>query len=132
MYKSYDQGEENVYILCPSSLQECSHYHKAIGITSHGYFGPVAYVSIRGNKYGFVIVDDYSQYTWVFFMKDKSKVHEIFKKFATRAQNEFDMKTKRVKVTMAPSSRKPTLKSILMKKALVMSSPSHILHNKMG
>jgi transposase InsO family protein len=60
-------------------------------------FGPVAYVSIGGNKYGFVIVDDYSRYTWVFFMKDKSKVHEIFKKLATRAQNEFDVKIKRVR-----------------------------------
>jgi transposase InsO family protein len=60
-------------------------------------FGSVAYVSIGGNKYGFVIVDDYSRYTWVFFMKDKSKVHEIFKKFTTRAQNEFDMKIKRVR-----------------------------------
>jgi transposase InsO family protein len=30
-------------------------------------------------------------------MKDKSKVHEIFKKFATRAQNEFEMKIKRVR-----------------------------------
>jgi hypothetical protein len=29
-------------------------------------FGLVAYVSIRGNKYGFVIVDNYSRYTWVF------------------------------------------------------------------
>jgi hypothetical protein len=46
-------------------------------------FGLVAYVSIGGNKYGFVIVDDYSQYNWVFFMKDKSKVHAIFKKFNT-------------------------------------------------
>jgi hypothetical protein len=35
-------------------------------------------------------------------------------------------------VTMALSSRTPTLKSILMKKALVMNSPSHRLHNKMG
>jgi hypothetical protein len=26
-------------------------------------FDPVAYVSIGGNKYGFVIVDDYSRYT---------------------------------------------------------------------
>jgi hypothetical protein len=60
-------------------------------------FGPVAYVSIGGNKYGFVIVDDYFRYTWVFFMKDKSKVHEIFKKFATGAQNEFDVKIKRVR-----------------------------------
>jgi transposase InsO family protein len=30
-------------------------------------------------------------------MKDKSKVHEIFKKFGTRAQNEFDVKIKRVR-----------------------------------
>jgi hypothetical protein len=60
-------------------------------------FGPMAYVSIGGNKYGFVIVDDYSRCTWVFFMKDKSKVHEIFKKFATRTQNEFDVKIKRVR-----------------------------------
>jgi hypothetical protein len=60
-------------------------------------FGLVAYVSIRRNKYGFVIVDDYSRYTRVFFMKDKSKVREIFKKFATRAQNEFDVKIKRVR-----------------------------------
>jgi hypothetical protein len=59
--------------------------------------GPVDYVSIGGNKYEFAIVDDYSQHTWVFFMKDKSKVHEIFKKFATRAQNEFDVKIKRVR-----------------------------------
>jgi hypothetical protein len=36
-------------------------------------FGFMAYVSIRGNKYGFVIVDDYYRYAWVFSMKDKSK-----------------------------------------------------------
>jgi hypothetical protein len=47
-------------------------------------FGLMAYVSIGGNKYGFVIVDDYSRCTWLLFMKDKSKVHKIFNKFATR------------------------------------------------
>jgi hypothetical protein len=36
-------------------------------------FGPVAYVSIRGNKYDFVIVDDYSWYTWVLFMKGREQ-----------------------------------------------------------
>ena len=34
-------------------------------------FGPVAYISIGGNKYGFVIVDDYSRFTWVFFCMTK-------------------------------------------------------------
>jgi hypothetical protein len=29
--------------------------------------GPDAYISIDGNKYGLVIVDDYSCFTWVLF-----------------------------------------------------------------
>jgi hypothetical protein len=31
-------------------------------------FGPVAYLSIKGSKYGLVIVDDFSRFTWVFFL----------------------------------------------------------------
>jgi hypothetical protein len=34
-------------------------------------FGPVAYLSFGGNKYGLVIIDDYSCFTWVFFVYDK-------------------------------------------------------------
>ena len=30
-------------------------------------FGPTTYESLGGNNYGFVIVDDFSRYTWVFF-----------------------------------------------------------------
>jgi hypothetical protein len=33
-------------------------------------FGPIAYISIGGNKYGLVIIDDYSRFTWVFFLHD--------------------------------------------------------------
>jgi hypothetical protein len=36
-------------------------------------FGPIAYISIGKNKYGLVIVDDYSRFTWVFFLQDKSE-----------------------------------------------------------
>ena len=53
-------------------------------------FGPVAYISIGGNKYDFVIVDDYFRFTWVFFLHDKSVAQETFKKFTKRAQNEFE------------------------------------------
>jgi hypothetical protein len=34
-------------------------------------FGPVAYLSNGGSKYDLVIVDDYSRFTWVFFLYDK-------------------------------------------------------------
>ena len=30
-------------------------------------FEPIAYISIGGNKYGLVIVDDFPRFTWVFF-----------------------------------------------------------------
>ena len=36
--------------------------------------GPTTYKSLRGNLYCLVIVDDYSRYTWVFFLHDKTKV----------------------------------------------------------
>jgi transposase InsO family protein len=60
-------------------------------------FGPVAYLSIGGNKYGLVIIDDYSHFTWVFFLQDKSETHEVLKKFLRRAQNEFEAKVKKIR-----------------------------------
>jgi transposase InsO family protein len=52
-------------------------------------FGPTTYKSLGGNLYCLVIVDDFSHYTWTFFLEDKGKTFDIFKKFATKAQNEF-------------------------------------------
>jgi transposase InsO family protein len=60
-------------------------------------FGPIAYISIGGNKYDIVIIDDYSRFTWVFVLQDKSKTQEVLKKFLKRAQNEFDAKVKRIR-----------------------------------
>jgi transposase InsO family protein len=60
-------------------------------------FGPIAYISIGGNKYSLVIVDDYSRFTWVFFFHDKSETQEVLKKFLNRAQNEFDAKVKKIR-----------------------------------
>jgi hypothetical protein len=55
-------------------------------------FGPTTYASAGDNHYCLVIVDDFSRYTWVFFLHDKSEVASIFKKFAKKAENEFDCK----------------------------------------
>ena len=60
-------------------------------------FGPITYISIGGNKYGLVIVDDFSRFTWLFFVHDKSKVQGIVKKLIRRAQNEFELKIKNVR-----------------------------------
>ena len=60
-------------------------------------FGPITYISIGGNKYGLVIIDDYSCFTWVFFLHDKSEVQGIVKKFIRRVQNEFELKIKNIR-----------------------------------
>jgi transposase InsO family protein len=60
-------------------------------------FGPVAYISIGGNKYGLIIIDDYSRFTWVLFLQDKSETQVVLKKFLKRAQNEFYAKVKKIR-----------------------------------
>jgi hypothetical protein len=57
-----------------------AHHAKNIMITTRllemlcmDLFGPIIYISISGNKYGLVIVDDYSDFTWVFFSQDKGE-----------------------------------------------------------
>jgi hypothetical protein len=58
-------------------------------------FVPIAYISIDGSKYCLVIVDDYSRFTWVFFLQEKSQTQENLKGFLRRAQNEFDRELRR-------------------------------------
>jgi hypothetical protein len=60
-------------------------------------FGPIAYISIDGNNYSLIIFDDYSYFTWVFFLQDKDETQELLKKFLKRAQNEFDAKVKKIR-----------------------------------
>jgi hypothetical protein len=60
-------------------------------------FGPTTYTSIGGNKYGFVIVDDFTRYIWVAFLVDKSDVYDTFKLFIKKVQNEFETTIKKVR-----------------------------------
>jgi transposase InsO family protein len=60
-------------------------------------FGPIAYINICGNKYGFVVDDDDSHFTWVLFLQDKGETQDVLKKFLKRAQNKFDSKVKKIR-----------------------------------
>jgi hypothetical protein len=58
---------------------------------------PIANISIGGNKYGLVIVNDYSCFTWVSFLQDKSEIQEVLKKFLRKVQKQFDAKVKKIR-----------------------------------
>nr|GEX11825.1 copia protein [Tanacetum cinerariifolium] len=46
--------------------------------------GPMRIASINGKRYVLVIVDDYSRYTWVQFLKSKDEAPEVIKTFLKR------------------------------------------------
>nr|GEW38626.1 hypothetical protein [Tanacetum cinerariifolium] len=50
--------------------------------------------SLMHKKYGLVVTDDYSRYTWVFFLASKDETSGIFKNFVTEIENLVDKKVK--------------------------------------
>ena len=51
-------------------------------------FGPNDIASLNGKKYCYVLVDDYSRFTWVYFLAKKSETFDSFTIFAKLVQNE--------------------------------------------
>jgi len=51
-------------------------------------FGPIKTSSLSGKKYALVIVDDYSRFTWTFFLAQKDDTFHEFSKFCKKVQNE--------------------------------------------
>jgi transposase InsO family protein len=90
---------------CQAGKQVGTHHpHKNIMTTDRplellhmDLFGPIAYISISGSKYYLVIVDDYSRFTWIFFLQEKSQTQETLKGFLRRAQNEFELRIKKIR-----------------------------------
>jgi transposase InsO family protein len=96
--------KDKLCIACKAGMQVANtHPTKAFMSTSRplellhmDLFGSTTYASAGCNLYCLVIADDFSRYTWVFFLHDKSEVASIFKKFAKKAQNKFDCKIKKI------------------------------------
>ncbi|KAK1612620.1 hypothetical protein QYE76_036293 [Lolium multiflorum] len=60
-------------------------------------FGPSHYDTLGGSKYGLVIVDDYSRYSWVFLLKSKDETYREFITFAKKAQRMYESEIKAIR-----------------------------------
>jgi transposase InsO family protein len=97
--------KDRVCRACQAGKQVGSHHpHKNIMTTDRplellhmDLFGPISYISIGGSKYCLVIVDDYSRFNWIFFLQEKSRTQETLKGFLRRAQNEFGLRSKKIR-----------------------------------
>ncbi|GJT15903.1 putative ribonuclease H-like domain-containing protein [Tanacetum coccineum] len=57
-------------------------------------FGPTFMSSLMNKKYCLVVTDDYSRFTWVFFLASKDETSGIIKSFITEIENLVDKKVK--------------------------------------
>ncbi|KAJ9535609.1 hypothetical protein OSB04_un001255 [Centaurea solstitialis] len=57
-------------------------------------FGPTNVMSIGNKSYCLVIVNDFSRFTWVYFLKTKDETSGLIKSFVTRIENQANLKVK--------------------------------------
>ncbi|GJU19082.1 retrovirus-related pol polyprotein from transposon TNT 1-94 [Tanacetum coccineum] len=86
-----------------SSIKKCLH------LLHMGLFGPVTPRSIKHEKYTLIIVDEYSRYTWVYFLKKKSQAPETIISFIKRVENQNDIKVKQLRTDNEDTSVQDTI-----------------------
>nr|GEV30839.1 ribonuclease H-like domain-containing protein [Tanacetum cinerariifolium] len=69
-------------------------------------FGHTFMSSLTHKKYGLIVTDDYSRYTWV-FLETKDETTGILKKFITEIENQVDQKGKKRALVVKPHNKTP-------------------------
>ncbi|GJR50866.1 retrovirus-related pol polyprotein from transposon TNT 1-94 [Tanacetum coccineum] len=85
--------------------------HSKLELLHMDLCGPIRVASINGKRYILVIVDDYSRYTWVYFVRLKDETTEIIKKFIAKAQLNYKAKVYKIRTDNGTEFKKTTLKA---------------------
>ncbi|GKC43221.1 retrovirus-related pol polyprotein from transposon TNT 1-94 [Tanacetum coccineum] len=72
--------------------------------------GPMQVASINEKRYILVIIDDYSRFTWVYFLYIKDETPEIKKNFITRVQLNYNAKVCKIHTNNGTEFKNATLK----------------------
>ncbi|GKB88277.1 retrovirus-related pol polyprotein from transposon TNT 1-94, partial [Tanacetum coccineum] len=100
------------------SIRKCLH------LLHMDLFGPVSTMSINHEKYTLVIIDEYSRYTWVHFLRKKSQAAEMIISFIRMVENQNDVKVKQIKTDNGGEFRNHELESFCNEKGISHSFSS--------
>jgi hypothetical protein len=93
--------------------------------------GPSQIHSMDGKWYVLIIVDDYSHYPCVFFLKSKDEVFEHFQILALRLNNEHPNCLKAIHSDNRTEFRMPLLISFALSMVLISNFLPHVCLNRM-
>ena len=68
----------------PSSSKRAK---QILELVHNDVFGPVKFPSLGKSVYYVSFIDDFSKNTWIYFLKKKSEVFDIFKEFKALVKN---------------------------------------------
>nr|GEY08390.1 hypothetical protein [Tanacetum cinerariifolium] len=71
--------------------------------------GPMRVESINGKQYVLVFVDDFSRYTWVFFLHSKDEASEVIVSFIKKTQVNLQLQVQRVRTDNGTEFKNKTL-----------------------
>nr|GFA60208.1 retrovirus-related Pol polyprotein from transposon TNT 1-94 [Tanacetum cinerariifolium] len=71
--------------------------------------GPKRVESINGKRYVLVVVDDYSRYTWVFFIHSKDEASDVIISFIKKTQVNLQLQVQRVRTDNGMDFKNKTL-----------------------
>ena len=94
--------------------------------------GPARVRSVGGKWYILVIVDDFSRYSWVFFLETKDEAFQYFRDLALRLQNELPHAMRAIAVTMALNLRMLVLMTSVVASVLITSTPLLMFLHRMA
>ncbi|KAI3754579.1 hypothetical protein L1987_54366 [Smallanthus sonchifolius] len=72
-------------------------------------FGPINVMSMGKKSYCLVITDDYTRFSWVFFLRTKDETAEILKTYILRVENQSNQKVKIIRCDQGTKFKNHTL-----------------------
>ena len=75
----------------PSSAKRAN---KILELVHSDVFGPMSVPSLGNSMYYVSFIDEFSRNTWIYFLRKKSEVFDIFKEFKALVENQTEKKIK--------------------------------------
>lgn len=84
----------------PGSATASNNTTRAFELIHSDVWGPSFYASMDGYRYYISFLDDFTKYLWVYPMKQKYEVSNIFKHFNSYVERNFNIKIKSIQTDL--------------------------------
>ncbi|KAJ9557546.1 hypothetical protein OSB04_012160 [Centaurea solstitialis] len=117
--------DDNCVACLKGKQHKASHKSKTINTISAplqllhmDLFGPTNVMSIGKKSYCLVIIDDYSRFTWVFFLRTKDETSGLIKPFVKRVENQVNLRVKVIRSDNGTEFKNADLNSFCEEKGI--------------